>query len=704
MRSAPIGYRVNSELVFNAMLNDHRQYASKWRRWFLRSVTSALSAIVVTNSYAAEIIALATEDTFLGDFPVVLSATRLAQPRSDAPAAITIITREMIEASGATEIVELMRLAPGFQIAHEPGDLFVANPVGVTYHGLSDVFARRLQVLVDGRSVYSPVFGGVRWNELLLDIDDIEQIEIIRGPNAASYGANSFLAIINIKTRHPADVRGVYTRVMAGGHNDREVFLRYATGKDNYDYRLSFGYKGTDAIINQPDSRALRYLNFASEYRLGSNSKLELNVGIGSGLSQAGKNSLDDPLRFAPTERNYQQLRWTYTASADSEYQLQFYRNYQVYSDVFDANLLIAPPPADTRIDLGNTSERNNIEFQHIYRFNKNLRAVWGLETRIDQARANDGWFYGLGTVSNRLTRAFTNIESRFAPKWVANVGVMVEDNGITAVGISPRVALNYHITPGRTLRGSVSKGMRTPALLEEYANSFVYAGNLVFPPGTPVWYYGSSGNLAAEKITSYEIGYLIEEPKRGLSADFRLYQDYISDLIAYPENQDPSSRGSTEPFSLFTNNGSAAIGGFEIDLQARTSANSKVSITYAYARSNADLNYQYNTTPTNLSTSQATPAHILGLLGSYKFSNQIEVNLGMYYVGATQWIDADSPNPEYTKVDLRIAQKFRTPSANGTIEFIGQNLAGQYFDHNPAASLDRRFYIRLRMQAKQDK
>ncbi|MEE8387355.1 MAG: TonB-dependent receptor, partial [Acidiferrobacterales bacterium] len=273
-------------------------------------------------------------------------------------------------------------------------------------------------------------------------------------------------------------------------------------------------------------------------------------------------------------------------------------------------------------------------------------------------------------------------------------------------VGISPRVALNYHITPGRTLRGSVSKGMRTPALLEEYANSFVYAGNLTSLPGTPIpiWYYGSAGNLRPESITSYEIGYLFEFPARGLSADFRLYQDYISDLIAYPENMDGSAAGSSEPFNLFINNGTASIGGFEVDLQARTSENSRFSFTYAYARSNTDLNYQYNTTPTNITISQATPSQTVGFLGSYKFTNRVEVNLGIYYVGAMLWIDAGSVNRDYTKVDLRIAQKFKTASANGTIEFIGQNLAGQYFDHNPAAMLDRRFYIRLRMQAKQDK
>ncbi len=123
-----------------------------------------------------------SEADFLAELPVVLSASRLTQPLSEAPGAVTVIDRELIAASGAREIADLFRLVPGFQVSYAGG----ANPV-VTYHGLSGQFSRRMQVLVDGRSLYSPSFvGGVDWNHIGIAIEDIERIEVVRGTNTAA--------------------------------------------------------------------------------------------------------------------------------------------------------------------------------------------------------------------------------------------------------------------------------------------------------------------------------------------------------------------------------------------------------------------------------------------------------------------------------------------------------------------------------------
>jgi iron complex outermembrane receptor protein len=170
-------------------------------------VVTALAGATLLQSPAVKadktLSGLPTEDVYFTDIPVVLSVTRLAQPKSDAPAAITVIDRSTIEASGIREIPELMRLVPGFQVGHDYGDVLAPEQTPVTYLGYSDQFSRKMQVLVDGRSVYDPMYGGVRWSELGLLLDDIDRIEVIRGPNAASYGSNAFLGVINIITRDP---------------------------------------------------------------------------------------------------------------------------------------------------------------------------------------------------------------------------------------------------------------------------------------------------------------------------------------------------------------------------------------------------------------------------------------------------------------------------------------------------------------------
>jgi iron complex outermembrane receptor protein len=146
----------------------------------------------------------ATEDDYIGDVPRVLTVSRLSQSLVDAPAAVTVIDRETIRASGIVDIPEIFRLVPGFYVGTNAGFVQNTNHV-VSYHGMTTAYSGAMQVLINGRSVYSPLYGGVQWSELPLAIADIERIEITRGPNAASYGANSFFGVINIITQNPSD-------------------------------------------------------------------------------------------------------------------------------------------------------------------------------------------------------------------------------------------------------------------------------------------------------------------------------------------------------------------------------------------------------------------------------------------------------------------------------------------------------------------
>lgn len=177
------------------------------------------------------------------EMPVVLSATRLKQAVADAPASVTIIDRQMIAQAGVREIPDILRLVPGMVVGYEKGwDAFVS------YHGTSADMARRMQVLVDGRSVFQPSLAFVDWIGLPLELDDIDRIEVIRGPNAAAYGANSFLAIVNIITRNPADLPTVraYTRQGGGGINDN--FVSYAGVKNQFSWQLSANQRNDDGF------------------------------------------------------------------------------------------------------------------------------------------------------------------------------------------------------------------------------------------------------------------------------------------------------------------------------------------------------------------------------------------------------------------------------------------------------------------------
>ncbi|MDE2585018.1 MAG: TonB-dependent receptor plug domain-containing protein, partial [Betaproteobacteria bacterium] len=160
-----------------------------------------ISAVCFSSSLMAGEEALLSENDVLGDVPMVLTVSRLRQAVADAPAAVTVIDRQMIRDSGAWDVTDALRLVPGMYVGSSADNgVFVPNAT-VSYHGMADAYSRRMQVLVDGRSIYTPLFGGPIWSTLPIALDDIERIEVSRGPNSVTYGANSFLGVINIITR-----------------------------------------------------------------------------------------------------------------------------------------------------------------------------------------------------------------------------------------------------------------------------------------------------------------------------------------------------------------------------------------------------------------------------------------------------------------------------------------------------------------------
>ena len=130
-----------------------------------------------------------TDDLFTQDLPLVLTASRLSQPISEAPSAVTVIDRQMIAASGFRTVPELMRLVPGMYVGFAD-----ANRPIVSLHGSSDELARRMQVLIDGRSAYLPPFGGVNWADLPLLTEDIERIEVCAGRRLHRTAPTLFMA------------------------------------------------------------------------------------------------------------------------------------------------------------------------------------------------------------------------------------------------------------------------------------------------------------------------------------------------------------------------------------------------------------------------------------------------------------------------------------------------------------------------------
>ncbi|MCW9055941.1 MAG: TonB-dependent receptor, partial [Gammaproteobacteria bacterium] len=428
-----------------------------------------------------------SESDFLDEMPIVLSATRLPQPLDEAPLAITIIDREMIDASAARTIPDLLRMVPGFQVGYFDGN----SPVA-TYHGHGDEYSRRVQVLIDGRSVYVPTLAGIQWSDHVVSIDDIARIEVTRGPNAASYGNNSFLAVVNITTRNAIEDQGHKIQLVQGSNDTHEGYYRFGDTTSLFDYRITVGSEHDDGTDLLNDYTRADYLSYRLDKQIG----LDNFVSYQGGYKDIKLGDHEAPPDFQiEVESAFQWFKWEHTINNDS-LSLQYYYNYHnedlgnenqsiLLSDTLSLAVktyycgLISQPatcldiidPYTTR-DITIKSERHDLELNYILNL-KNFRLVTGTSARIDIVSA-DNVFRNNNTLYHKLYRGYAHGEYRLLENWLFNAGFMIENNDISGTDFSPRVSILHHINKNHTLRLSTSKATRTPTLYDQNAYNVI--------------------------------------------------------------------------------------------------------------------------------------------------------------------------------------------------------------------------------------
>ncbi len=645
--------------------------------------------------------ALFSEEDFLSELPVVLTATRLSQPAREAPAATTIIDREVIEASGAREIADLFRLVPGFVVSHDNG----YTPI-VTYHGLSNEQARRMQVLVDGRSVYSVMFGGTKWTDLPLTIDDIERIEVIRGPNAATYGANAFLSTINIITRHSSETNGVFARINVGNIDIRDSYLRYGDSLDELSYRLTLGYNHDTGFAGREDSHQVRIINFRSDYQLTPSDTMEFQLGFNNG--EMGVDSKKLNARDEKNNKNhFAQIRWQHDLSTDENFSLQFYYIKEDSAQIYD---VYVPRLGLGRVVANNSYRANrlDLEAQHIKQLARDARIVWGGGIRRDSASA-PGYF---GTAkmpfrnlyyNNNLYRIFGNLEWRLTQKLLLNTGAMWEKTDLARIDFAPRIGLNYLFNPVHSMRLTASHGTRTPTLVESKSNFrvSVYDSTLATLPNPPANFVSTlwrgNENLESETITAYELGYMASLPKQGFTLDIKIYREELAGLIYMDENRvhDPSDYFDFR-YEVSENLGNATIKGVETTANYQPLQDTRFILSHSYTKLKSTL-------PKLLPDqgNRTAPELIFSFLAIQNFPRGISSSLAYYYVSESDGLGSGRPIPAIRRLDLRLALAFGGRKMHGEIAVIVQNALhdNDYIDWRDDNIFEKRQYVSLDVQ-----
>jgi iron complex outermembrane receptor protein len=684
-------------------------------------------------------------DYFFQDLPVVLSATRLSQPLPDIPAAMTVIDREMIQASGAMNIPDVLRLVPGMAVGFYSG-----SRATVAYHGLADEYSRSMQVLVDGRSIYDPGFGGVSWPDMPIEVDEIARIEVVRGPNAAAYGSNSYAGVINIITEHPADQLGTTFKTVVGGGDKRKVYARYADESGEFSYRISANHQELSGFDNIPDDEETHWVSFHGDYIPDAKNSFQAILGASEGTYQEGFNEIAQKVRKLENQYNYQQLNWDHQLTPSNEIKLQLYHNFFEIVDHFQSPVLsevikndpiweqLDPDstiPVDLRPDvfaqylslsagvyppypdyatflselnltdsplafsqLGFKSHRYDMELQQTLSSLEDLRLAWGLGIRQDSVEGI--WlFHSDERITRDQWRLFGNLEWYFQPDWIVNLGGMLERFEKKQPFFSPRLALNYHYDSSNTFRLSTSRAYRMPTLFEDFVNQVVFINGPLDDLNT---HRVATKNLDPQRIDSYEFGYLGSFPSQGLTIDVRLFREKLSKIIDDIKDLDIPNpdRGLTDPDALavltlfnnlmqrgaftYTNTAQASIRGLELNLHFKPTPADLVQVGYAYLDAEgSELRRIGGGDPTYASDDlgNTVPDHTFSLLASHRFGNGFQISSAYYFMDDLDWPGDGDEVPSLSRWDLRVAKNFHRAEWNGEIALLFQSLGEESTD-----------------------
>ena len=466
---------------------------------------SALSATQSESSSIGALKQLSIEELMNLD---VTSVSKQAEPYGRAPAAIEVITQDQIRRSGASSIPEALRLADNLDVAQQN-----SHDWAISARGFNTALGNKLLVLVDGRTVYTPLFSGVFWNVQDYLLEDIDRIEVISGPGGTLWGANAVNGVINISSKSAKDTQGLYLEAGGGGPELKGFTgVRYGgvLGSDVY-FRAYGKYfdRGSEVYANgnnASDSWNMRQGGFRIDSYASPGNVLtaqgdlygsDLNVTAGGSGNTAGGNLLG---------------RWSHVISADSNTNLQLY---------YDRTRLVDPITNQFGAAeiLTDELETYDFDFQHHIRLNERNRIAWGLGYRFthDVVQQAQNLAFVPPTLNRNLYSGFVQDEVMLIKDVFLTLGSKLEHNDYTGFEWEPSGRLQWNVAPEQMLWTAVSRAVRTPSRIDR---------DIREPnPLTPI-FVGESG-FRSETLIAYEMGYRAHLGSSTSASLSTFYNDY---------------------------------------------------------------------------------------------------------------------------------------------------------------------------------
>jgi iron complex outermembrane receptor protein len=453
----------------------------------------------------------------------VTSVAKKSQSLEDTTAAIYVISREDILRSGVTTIPEALRLAPGVNVAriHNSG-------WAVSIRGFNGYFSNKLLVLIDGRTVYTPMFSGVLWNQQDVLLQDIDRIEVIRGSGGTLWGANAVNGVINILTRHAKESQGGLLEVSGGNVEEPSTSIRYG-GKLNDDayYRVygKYANRGNFELTNGSDAQddwQHEQLGGRLDWQLSDRDKLTLQgdayYGDHKKLYELGVTSLSTPITATVDTANQYGgnilARWGHKTATGGT------TTFQAYYDRVSAN-------EETPLGIVNTWD---LDFQHQFSLSKRIDMLWGLGYRRVSYALTSKLALNFDPQNRDLDlfNGFVQGDIALTEKLRLTLGSKIEHNDFTGVEIQPNLRLLWNVSERQSLWAAISRAVRTPSPAEISSRA-----NQALVAGTPPILIANLPNsdLDSEELIAYELGFR-SQIRPELSLDIAAFYNVYDRLI----------------------------------------------------------------------------------------------------------------------------------------------------------------------------
>jgi iron complex outermembrane recepter protein len=616
----------------------------------------------------------------------VTSVSKTEQSLSRTAAAVFVITQEDIRHSGATSIPDLLRMVPGMDVAQ-----IDAHTWAISARGLNGRFSNKLLVLVDGRSVYTPTFGGVFWDVLDIPLKDIDRIEVIRGPGGSVWGANAVNGVINIITKKSGDTPGAMLE--AGGGNAGQAFgtLQYGGTAKGTDFRVfekfsNYGSSPSLTGLDGADGWHILRGGFRSDTNVSSKDSLTFQGDLYSGREDL--TSTVQPINMQVNfSGGFVQGIWNHTYSPRSDMSLQISFDRYEREDV-----------------LGENRRTLDLSFQDHFRWGKRQDLTWGFEYRRSVSHAPGSFFVSLvpPDVTMQLFGSFLQDEIAISPdRLYLTIGAKLEDNHYTGFAALPSVRVAFTPSPNRMIWAALSRVDRTPAEIDTSLR--VNIGTPPSPGGPPV-FLRLTGNpfIQNEEATVFEAGFRTAIAKR-LTLDFSAYYgDYDHQQTAEPAS--PFFENSPPPPHLvvpiiYANLMHGEIHGLEASANWKPAARWTLSPGYAFEQIHMHLAPGSRDTTSVAQAQGSSPVNSAQLRSSIVLWRNVNWDASAYFVDRL----LDPATPAYTRVDTQLSFQL---SERGVLSLVGQNLVRDHHQEFTdstgsvaAALVKRSVYAKLNWQ-----